>query len=543
MDALNDAIDGLADVLTAESIFQAVRGNTTATAASLDSMAAGVLPPMPEVTRTPLSGNSFTQRLAVALAPGTPPADDWGTATPRALAEPALDHWIGTLLGAPISDRLPRRLPRPKQPRPHPRRTSRCDRSTSSPSPEPSRPASEIANSTNASSPPSLRQPAPRSTTTRPRSSGAWPTRSSSPARSAHYSRSPAHSHRPTCFLRRTRQPPRSTNPPPPKPRPARKPQSTSSATTTATLDQALTTTAGAAATATTAQLTALRAALQQAAAYGIPGAYPATDDDGPTLITLATWVKTELAKRQPASLPPAGSDPSALLAAASAAAQTIFGRDFLFLPQLTTNNVATPLAASASLLGDSNGPEKAVQQLSRVRTNLGCWRSLWMYAQAFGATAPTLEVVQLPEAQTWAGNPGPEIAGGTLSLIVHRPSNAAPVDGWAGIVIDEWTEVVPATNQGTALSFRYESPVAEPPQAILLAVPPTGVPTWDHDTLLDTVRETLLLAKVRTVDCSLLGGLRPFLPAICLTGNTANETVSTDFLPTIVAEPELRLA
>jgi hypothetical protein len=164
------------------------------------------------------------------------------------------------------------------------------------------------------------------------------------------------------------------------------------------------------------------------------------------------------------------------------------------------------------------------------------------MYARAFGVSSPELEVVQLPAAQTWAGNPDAEIASGTLSLIVHRPTQAPAADGWVGIVVDEWTEVVPAASQGTALSFRYESPVAEPPQAILLAVPPTGAATWDHDMLLDTVRETLLLAKVRTVDGSLIDALRPFLPAICLTGNTANETVSTDFLTAIIAEPQLRM-
>ena len=150
---------------------------------------------------------------------------------------------------------------------------------------------------------------------------------------------------------------------------------------------------------------------------------------------------------------------------------------------------------------------------------------------------------MQLPPASVWAGNLGAEIASGTLSLILHRPTQAPPGNGWVGLVIDEWTEVVPATSQGTALSFRYESPVAEPPQVVLLAVPPTTAASWDHDTLLDTVRETLSLAKVRAVDGSLLDNLRPFLPAICLTGNTANETVSTDLLGSIVAEPGLRIA
>ena len=123
----------------------------------------------------------------------------------------------------------------------------------------------------------------------------------------------------------------------------------------------------------------------------------------------------------------------------------------------------------------------------------------------------------------------------------MHRPDGAAPAGGWAGLIVDEWTEVIPSATADTALSFRYESPVAEAPQAVLLAVPPSATAAWDTDTLLDTVRETLTLAKIRAVDSSLLDGLRPFLPAIYLSSNTANDTVSTSFLGTIIAEPKLR--
>ena len=182
------------------------------------------------------------------------------------------------------------------------------------------------------------------------------------------------------------------------------------------------------------------------------------------------------------------------------------------------------PLAASGTLVGDPERPARPSQQLARVRPAVSRWRSLWLYAQALGAAAPALEVAQLPDAQAWAGRPGAVIPSGTLSLIVHRPTAAAPQQGWAGLVIDEWNETVPAPVTRTSLSFRYQAPVAEAPQVVLLAVPPTADPAWDTEALVDTVRDTLTLAKVRAVDGSLLDGLRPFLPAIFLTGNTANE-------------------
>ena len=540
LDALNASLDGLADVLTAESVFQAVRGNPIATAASLDAMAAGVLPPMPEVTRTPLSGESFTQRLAIALAPDLAPVDDWGAATPRAAAEPALDHWIGTLLGPPTGigcrvvfpdgsnhdlqlDALALRpIDIVSLARTQPTGDSELDRRILAAVAAPAG-AQVLYDTTSVAS--SLADAVELAGTigtllavARPLAPSDLVVPANSQAAAIDQPAAAEAAARAQAAIERL------TN-------------------TATTLDQALTAVSAApAASATADQLAALRTALEQSAAYGIPGAYPPGDGDAATLVTLATWIRDELAKRQPASLPAVDSDPGALLAAATDAVQTVFGREFLFLAQLDTSELATPLAASPTLLGDTNAPRKALQQLARVRPNLTHWRSLWIYAQAFGATSPPLEVVQLPPASVWAGNPAAEIASGTLSLILHRPTQAPP-GSWVGIVIDEWTEVVPSTTQSSALSFRYETPVAEPPQAVLLAVPPTAAPTWDHDTLLDTVRETLSLAKIRAVDNTLLDNLRPFLPAICLTGNTANETVSTDFLGSIVAEPGLRIA
>ena len=37
----------------------------------------------------------------------------------------------------------------------------------------------------------------------------------------------------------------------------------------------------------------------------------------------------------------------------------------------------------------------------------------------------------------------------------------------------------------------------------MLLAVPPADDPAWDTETLFDTVRDTLALAKIRAVDGS----------------------------------------
>jgi hypothetical protein len=292
----------------------------------------------------------------------------------------------------------------------------------------------------------------------------------------------------------------------------------------------------------TAAELNALRTALVHTAAFGVAGAYPAGNADAAALAAAGGAASRELAARKAAAPSLSVTGATALVAAAIDTLHAVFGRDFLFLPKVTAT---LPAPLTASVIGDANLPRQVLQQLARVRPSIGRWRSMWLYAQALGALAPSLEVVQLPQTPpvtAWAGR-SDAVANGTLSLILHRPTPAAANQGWAAFLVDEWNETIPAAAQKTTISFRHDTPVAEAPQAVLLAVPPTAAATWDTDTLIDTVRDTLTLAKIRAVDGSLLDNLRPFLPAICLAGNTANEVVSTHFLNALVAEPTIRSA
>jgi hypothetical protein len=541
LDALNAAVDALADVLTAESVFQAVRGNPAASAASLDAMAAGVLPPVPEVTRSPLGGALFTQRLAVALAPGPPPADSWGPLTPRAAAEPVLDHWIGTLLGPPAQ--IGCRVLFPDASTHDVRLDALALRPVDVVALARTQPTGRGDGELNrrvlaAAGAPAGAQVRYGDTAL------AWSLADAIElARTIGGLLAAARPMAPSDLVIPADASSAAVAPDAAAEAAARAQAALGQLSgTAAALGQALAAVTGAApGAATAAQLAALRAALQRAAAFGLAGAYPAADADASGLAALAAGIGRELSARLAAASPRGQTDPGALAAAAQQTAQAVFGRDFLLLPRLEASDLTAPLAASPALVGDPNAPRKALQQLARVRANLARWRSLWLYGQAFGAPAPALEVAQLPPAAVWAGRPGADVASGTLSLIVHRPASAAPGAGWAGLIVDEWTETIPSATADTAISFRYPSPVAEPPQAVLLAVPPSTTATWDTETLIDTVRETLALAKIRAVDSSLLDGLRPFLPAIHLSGNTANDTVSTSFLGSIIAEPRLR--
>jgi hypothetical protein len=145
------------------------------------------------------------------------------------------------------------------------------------------------------------------------------------------------------------------------------------------------------------------------------------------------------------------------------------------------------------------------------------------------------LTVGQLPfqTSDRWAGLPlkdGKQIAGGRLSLVVQSSAAIDVRQPLAGLLIDEWVEVVPNAKETTGMVFQYNPPDAYAPQSILLAVPPVLEQSWTVGGLQQVLLETLDLAKLRAVDAEALDEAGHYLPALFFAFNANNETVSTDF-------------
>jgi hypothetical protein len=68
------------------------------------------------------------------------------------------------------------------------------------------------------------------------------------------------------------------------------------------------------------------------------------------------------------------------------------------------------------------------------------------------------------------------------------------------GFVIDDWTEVIPNSEEVSGIAFHYDQPESKPPQVLLLAMSPVFTGQWAWDDLLATVNETLDEAKSRAV-------------------------------------------
>jgi hypothetical protein len=91
-------------------------------------------------------------------------------------------------------------------------------------------------------------------------------------------------------------------------------------------------------------------------------------------------------------------------------------------------------------------------------------------------------------------------------------------------LILDDYIEAVPTPATTTAVSFGFDTPIARPPQSVLLAVPPVAGTPWSIDAVAQLIGETLDLAKVRMVDLSSVAWAGRFVPTIYLTdGDIAN--------------------
>ena len=103
--ALQDTLDAVKDLLMAENAYQLVLGNFDRVAAVSLAQKDGRIPPTLEVLNTPRGSEFiFTNRVTLHfddLDPSLATSNPWpGVAmTPRALAEPGMNFWLGTVLG------------------------------------------------------------------------------------------------------------------------------------------------------------------------------------------------------------------------------------------------------------------------------------------------------------------------------------------------------------------------------------------------------------------------------------------------------------
>ena len=294
-----------------------------------------------------------------------------------------------------------------------------------------------------------------------------------------------------------------------------------------------------------------LRAALLKLGGFGFPGSMPmiAVGDDATVRVALLAQgtalvkeARARIAQSDALIAGTASTDPRARRDQLVERMQAVFGAGFIAAPLFTCEHgdeIKRSLGASTRVQDDDPlAVHTWFTRCSRVRDAAARLNAPLRGAEIL-ATGESLQlkVAQLPfdENDRWVGLPalpGKSVAAGKLSLIVQAATSFDPRVPISGLLVDEWVEVVPSTEETTAIAFQFNPPDTCAPQSILLAVPPVMDQPWTAGMLQRVLIETLDLAKLRAVDAEALGEGGHYLPAAYFGFNVNDEVVSTDFAP-----------
>ena len=210
---------------------------------------------------------------------------------------------------------------------------------------------------------------------------------------------------------------------------------------------------------------------------------------------------------------------PGMRVEALQSAATAVFGPSVKLVPEFTLapdHSAEIANAYGQGLSGDlfqywrsTKTSEEPVEDwlhgIARVRAKMRALEQAGLFAPVLGGAEPTLTALQLPyrAGDSWLGlefDPAQPLAGDRLLYTAHFA--VAPGAGAiCGLLLDEWTEVLPARDETAGLSFHFDRPGSEPPQAWLLATPAGGRGPWRWDDLVGAVTETFALARLRAVE------------------------------------------
>ncbi|HMJ46128.1 MAG TPA: hypothetical protein VK498_02300 [Ferruginibacter sp.] len=232
-------------------------------------------------------------------------------------------------------------------------------------------------------------------------------------------------------------------------------------------------------------------------------------------------------------------------------AVKKILGEEALLLPQFTltgaqVNEFENSYGASAQILDFVKTKESRLFPVedwlggvARVREKVHSWENASFLYNAFNPGA-ALDVtpLQFPYQadDRWLGmkfrddadlnekdadgNFKFKISNDKLLYSAHFATGFNKNKPQCGIVIDEWTEVIPSDKETTGIAFHYDQPNSEPPQTILLVTPPQITGNWKWNDIIDAMEETLDMAKKRAIEPSQIesSAYAQFLPTTMMT-------------------------
>jgi len=229
------------------------------------------------------------------------------------------------------------------------------------------------------------------------------------------------------------------------------------------------------------------------------------------------------------------------------AAAKRVLGSEFLLVPrfQLSSDGAAefnNAWNGSAGLLTDLKASGRVfpvddwLYGLARVREKLGAWENVVMLSEGFGKNPADLTPVQLPFVANdrWTAlefNTANATSNSRLLYTAHFIKPFAPAGDQCGLLIDEWPELVPGPDVMSGVTFHFDRPNSQPPQTMLLAVPPVRRGSWSWDDLVAMLNDVYVDAQKRGVEPSQIdaSSYAQFLPATLMAVTLYQITIATN--------------
>jgi len=172
----------------------------------------------------------------------------------------------------------------------------------------------------------------------------------------------------------------------------------------------------------------------------------------------------------------------------------------------------------------------------ARVRSKLAAWENVAILSEAFGAASADLTSVQLPfvDGDRWTAlefDTANATTNDRLLYTAHFAKPFQPAGDQCGLIIDEWPETVPVTDTVSGLTFHFDRPNSQPPQTMLLALPPVLRGNWNWNDLVAMLNQTLDDAKKRGVEPALIdsSNYAQFLPATIMAVTLYQITIATN--------------
>ena len=570
---LRDSIDALKDVVTTEAAYQLALGNFDRSAAIVQGAAGTVAPPEIEVTRSSRGTDlAFTQRVTIQFDPSTT-GNPWPPIpmTPRATFEPALNDWIGSLLGDPadygcrveVDDAGATSIERVTlaQLALQPVDLARIVRGLG---PEGGSTELEARVATIAIASAGIADPdAVTITFTDPGPGPATATFAEAIALldlvGQIVAASRALDGRDAAVVIKT-----SGGIDPVGIDLVELGSRVAAARTsmqTIRVDLPARVAAAEAAGASPADIAALRAVLRRAADAGTPYAYPTAGSDG--LVQQGHSVLTVLGAAIDAAdgLVVSAADvtvgQSERASRFAQAVRALLGADLVVMPRYRNANeadVAACHADAAAILthaktGDATIDPVAemIASVANVRPAIHRLHRLLVLHELISGSSTPIEALQLPHRpnDVWLGSVMPsglDVKHDTLSLVSIAAQTRVPTGDQAGLLVDGWIESFPRDKEVTGIAFAFDQPNSAPLQAMLLAVASDESEHWTWTELTDAVRDTILRAKIRAVEPDMLdtvGGVTTLVPATVAEFSTSEGALSLDFglaVPAILA-------